>query len=131
MKKRRISILTFTLLLIAICLTGCAKVQISTARIQEFTEVAENIKDNPNYILPEGFTVKQESTANNDRIVIMAKGETNKKKEQKATFNMTGEKPVLEKIEEYNSAEEDQKLICYAVICFAIIVIIVNFFISA
>lgn len=103
MKKRIVSILTF--LLIAICLTGCANTRISTARIQEFTEIAQNIKDNPNYTLPEGFTFKPETKTQNGRIVITVKGETNKKYLQKATFDMTQEKVQLEKIEEDYSTD--------------------------
>lgn len=97
MKKRIISILVF--LLIAVCLTGCATEQVSPKRIKEFTTIAENIKNDPNYTLPEGFTFKQENNTQNGRIVIATEGETNKKHTQRAFFDITQEEVQLEKIE--------------------------------
>lgn len=97
MKKRIFSILTF--LLMAVCLVGCGVAQVSEERRKEFIEVAENIKNNPKYQLPEGFTFCQENNTKNGRIVVIAKEEENEDHIQRATLDITQEEVQLEKIE--------------------------------
>lgn len=97
MKKRIFSILTF--LLMAVCLVGCGVTRVSEERKQEFIEVAENIKNNPKYQLPKGFAFYQESSTQNGRIIITARGEADNTHIQKATFDITQEEVQLEKIE--------------------------------
>lgn len=129
MKKRIISILTF--LLIVVCLTGCGNAQVTPTRIEEFTKVAQNIKDNPNYVLPDGFTFEPETETENGRIVITATSETNKKRVQKATFDMTQEEPQLEKIEESFSTYTIGQLELAFQIGLVIILGLILFFASA
>lgn len=104
MKRRIISVLTF--LLIVVCLTGCST-RITADRLEEFTEIAENIKKGSAnvYTLPEGFTFEYEDGTQTGRIVITAKGEADDSYTQRATFDITQEEVQLEEIEEDFSSE--------------------------
>lgn len=97
MKKRIISVLAF--LLIVLSLTGCST-RITSERMQEFTQIAESIKNDPNYVLPDGFTFEHEEGNQNGRIVITVKGEKDESYTQRATFDITQEEVQLEKVEE-------------------------------
>lgn len=123
MKKRIISILAF--LLMAVCLTGCATTQVSLERIEEFTTIAESIKNGPSYTLPVGFTFEQENNTQNGRIVIETVDESNKKYTQRAIFDMTQEEVKLEKIEvDYSGALFNAVWITFAIMMLLILILL-------
>lgn len=102
MKKKIILFLSF--LMVAMCLTGCGRAEcitkITSEEISKITQVAENIKNNPAYELPEGYTFKLEDNSKNGRIIINAKSETNKPETIIATFDISKDEVQLIEIGE-------------------------------
>lgn len=90
MKKKIILFLSF--LVIAVCLTGCST-KVTREKIEEMTEIAQNIKDTPNYELPEGYTYNNVDNRKNDgRIIINTGGEHNEHDTMSITFDISQEK---------------------------------------
>ena len=90
MKKKIILFLSF--LMIAMCLTGCSvsgTTNVTPEEIKYMTEVAQNIKDNSDYELPEGYTFELEDNTKNGRIIIKTKTEINDGQEIRAYFDIT------------------------------------------
>lgn len=71
MKKKIILLLSF--LMIAICLTGCSKYVIEGEKIQEITEIANNVISKKAYKLPEGYEVSFPDETTNSQIKIRDK----------------------------------------------------------
>lgn len=102
-----------------VSLTGCST-RITAERLEEFTEIAENIKNSTNaYTLPEGFTVEYEDGVRTGHIVITAKGESDESYKQRVTFDITQEKARIEKIEEDFTTE-----VCKAVFCTFMVILV-------
>ena len=102
MKKKIILFLSF--LVIAMCLTGCST-KVTREKIEEMTEIAQNIKDTPNYELPEGYTYNNAGNRKNDgRIIISTGYEHNTNDILCITFDISQEKVKYTEIEaSYNS----------------------------
>lgn len=67
MKKKIILVLSF--LMVAMYLTGCSVI-VTPEKIDEITQIAQNVKDNPTYQLPEGYELSYADSSKNDRIII-------------------------------------------------------------
>ena len=121
MKKKIILFLSF--LMIAMCLTGCTisgTTNVTPEEIKYMTEVAQNIKDNSDYELPEGYTWGVEDNTKNGRIIIKTKTETNNGEEIYAYFDITKDSVELIQIKaEYWIDYSVDKLII-GIICFII-----------
>lgn len=69
MKKQIILVLSF--LIFILCLTGCSQEKtISGEKIDEMTEIANNVVNQKGYVLPEGYIVTYPDNTTNARIKI-------------------------------------------------------------
>lgn len=99
MKKRIISVLSF--LMLVLCLTGCST-RITPQHIEELTAIATEVKNNPNYQMPEGYTLEYADNTKNNRIVIKTDDfdDVGMADCVEATFDITQEEVDLLSIEE-------------------------------
>lgn len=121
MKKRIISVLLF--LVVVMCLTACGKTPADYVVYDEVTTIAREVKDNPDYQLPEEYTARYEDE--NNRIAIITKI-VGIQGYYEAKYDMTQETPKLLEFEyKYNV------VFIGAVILFAIMVICFICFLAA
>lgn len=118
MKKKIILFLSF--LVIAMCLTGCST-KVTREKIEEMTEIAQNIKDTPNYELPEGYTYNNVDNRKNDgRIIISTGCEHNKEDTLCITFDISQEKVKYTEIKASYNSELVLTTIIFIIICIII-----------
>ena len=96
MKKKIIFILSF--LTMVLCFTGCST-EVTPEKIREITNIAQNIKNNSNYQVPEGYTYKYTGNSPNTQLIIKTKEESNRDHDLILTFDTTKEKVQLLNIE--------------------------------
>ncbi len=109
MKKKIIFVLSF--LMMVLCLTGCGSTNVTPDEIRKITEIAQNIKDNPNYELPEGYIYESANNNQNGQIVISTNEEHDKFFTLHLTFDITKEKVELLKVEKNDSADDGARSI--------------------
>lgn len=127
MKKRIISVLSFLMLLIclssgctfcilAIFSTGCNK-EVTQAEKGEIEEIVQNIKDNENYQLPEGYIVKNPVNVKNRRIVHIIKEKPKNLYQVRAKFDISKEKVDCLQI----------KVVCNDVVIWCLLIFLLSF----
>lgn len=121
MKKKIILLLSF--LMIAICLTGCSKYVIEGEKIQEITEIANNVISKKAYKLPEGYEVSFPDETTNSQIKIRDKT-ISQYKVLDVFFDVTKENVELDRIV-INITEFNQVI---GILAILVILVIIHIF---
>lgn len=119
MKKKIIFILSF--LVIAMCLAGCST-NVTREKVEEMTEIAQNIKDNLNYELPKGYTYENaDNTKNDGRIVISCEDNVD-------TLSITFD--ISQNEVKYIAIKNDYDSVVSSIIVFAVIICVLVFIVG-
>jgi predicted small secreted protein len=98
--KKKIIILFLSLILIAMFLTGCST-NVTGEEIKNLEDVASELKKADNgYQLPEGYEIKFSDSTSTERITLIVVPSSGDGDKIEATFDVTGETPVLIEIEQ-------------------------------